>query len=164
MDSVEKRLTEIEARLAAATPGLWGVLRSTGLDEVWQIGPIHSTRDGALCAHDADVDFVAYAVEDVRWLSDQLRQTRELLAKFAALNPLDWLQVVDNHSFSVETLWFCWCCDQDSDSRETFVHSPDCLWAAARAMLGVEDNAKDAGWHTDYLETRDPKEPADGQR
>ena len=164
MDSVEKRIAEIEARLDGATPGPRGVMRSTGPDEVWQIGPIHSTRDGALCAHDADVDFVAYAVEDVRWLSDQLRQTRELLAKFAALNPLDWLQVVDNHSFSVETLWFCWCCDQDSDSRETFVHSPDCLWVAARAMLGMEDNAKDAGWHTDYLETRDPKGVGDVQR
>jgi len=134
MSDIEKRLAEIEARLTAATPG-----------------PLE------LCL------LASHAQDDIPWLVDQLRQARDLLAKFAALNPLDWLQVVDNHSFSVETLWFCWCCDQDSDSRETFVHSPDCLWVAARAMLGVEDNAKDAGRHTDYLETRGPKGVGDGQ-
>jgi hypothetical protein len=164
MSGVEQRLAEIEARLAAATQGPWGVLRSTGPDEVWQIGPIHTTRAGALCAHDADVDFVAYAVEDVRWLSDQLRQARDLLAKFAALNPIDWHETDDNDEFCVATPWFYWCCDQESYSKETLVHSPDCPWVAARAMLSMEENAKDAGWHTDYLETRDPKGVGDVQR
>jgi hypothetical protein len=113
MSDVVRRLADIEARLGAASPGPW-----------------------ELCL------LASHAQDDIPWLVDQLRQTRDLLAQFAALNPLDWHEIDDNDGYCVETLWFCWCCDRNGYSRETFVHSPDCLWVAARAMLGMEEKGE----------------------
>jgi hypothetical protein len=74
MSDVERRLADIRTRMEAATPGPWMVLRAAEDDSAWEIGPIWSMRDGALHAHDADVDFMVHAVDDIPWLIDELNR------------------------------------------------------------------------------------------
>ncbi len=114
MDSVEKRIAEIRARLAAATPGPWDVLKSTGPDEVWEIGPIHSTRDGALDARDADVDFVAHAAEDIPWLIANLRQSLRIAEAYRSA-----------YCLLVTMIGPCSC---DPIWTNRGLHGPHCMW------------------------------------
>ncbi len=124
MDNIEKRLAEIRARLAAATPGPWDVLKSTGPDEVWEIGPIHSTRDGALDARDADVDFMVHAVDDIPWLIDELNRAMRVTDAYRRA-----------YTELIETIGSC-SCPPIWSSRG--LHGPHCMWN----NTGVSDIAE----------------------
>lgn len=77
-DDIEKRLAEIRARLAAATPGSWRAELEPGNDRViWDrngdwVANVHSAGDETnVIAFDqsaADTVFIANAPADIAWL------------------------------------------------------------------------------------------------
>ena len=114
MSDIEKRLAEIEARLAAATPGPWMVLRAAEDDSAWEIGPIWSMPDGALHAHDADVDFMVHAVDDIPWLIDELNRAMRVTDAYRRA-----------YTELIETIGSC-SCPPIWSSRG--LHGPHCMW------------------------------------
>ena len=129
MDSVEKRLTEIEARLDGATPGPWA---AESAKESWcgVYGPDRSVLLYGLSSYEddvaeeyvqdlANVTFAANAREDIPWLICNLtRALQEADAYRRAYNEV------------VETIGPCTC---DLFWASKGVHDHDCMWA----MTGV---------------------------
>ena len=83
MDSVDKRLSEIEARLDAATPGPWvaesakeswcGVYGPGGSVLLYGISSYEDDVAGEYAQDLANVTFAANAMEDIPWLILQVR-------------------------------------------------------------------------------------------
>jgi hypothetical protein len=72
----EKRIEEIECRLGNATAGEWKAAWTTVQDEKGMytcsaVGPEHGPyfdENNAIAAVDGDTIFIAYAIEDIRYL------------------------------------------------------------------------------------------------
>jgi len=133
LEEIQRRLEEIEARAAKATPGPW---ESDGV----RVYSYHSKCKYGLVA-DCDLelaikgaepqlpydpDFIAHTREDVPWLRQIVR---ELLAQYAAMQePLEWLASIEEcgDGFVVG----------DPMNEEHAKHCPECqaILAARKAL------------------------------
>lgn len=124
MDNVEKRIAEIESRLAAATPGPWvaesakeswcGVYSPGGSVLLYGISSYEDDVAGEYAQDLANVTFAANAREDIAWLICNLtRALQEADAYRRAYNEL------------VDMIGLC-SCDPIWTGRG--LHGPHCMW------------------------------------
>ncbi|MCZ1014039.1 hypothetical protein [Streptomyces noursei] len=78
------RLTEIAARVAAATPGPWLQRSDAGIVTDSDGHPL--AVFGTSGPHCADAAFIAHAPEDVPWLLEQLEQARGIAVRLEQEN------------------------------------------------------------------------------
>lgn len=87
--SVEQRLSEIEARAQAATPGPWVV---EDFDDRTQAVSAPTTREYWVCIIDnagpAAAEFIAHSRADVEWLVAQVRGLYAIVKDLADEDPL----------------------------------------------------------------------------
>ena len=124
MSGVEKRLSEIEARLDAATPGPWvaesakeswcGVYSPGGSVLLYGISSYEDDVAGEYAQDLANVTFAANAREDIAWLICNLtRALQEANAYCHAYNEL------------VDMIGLCSC---DPIWTNRGLHGPHCMW------------------------------------
>ena len=76
-------LSEIEARVAATTPGTWTYLRPRHNEARWIVHNGDSSADVISTENEADAAFIAHAKQDIALLIEEVRVLR------AYLNRLD---------------------------------------------------------------------------
>jgi len=123
LEEIQRRLEEIEARAAKATPGPWRWIPHKG-DPYWRHELQGASRHVGVWPEDAD--FIAACREDNPWLCQVVR---ELLAQYAAMRePLEWLASIDEcgDGFIVG----------DPVNEEHAKHCPECqaILAARKAL------------------------------
>jgi len=124
MCSVENRLSEIEARLAAATPGPWaaesakeswcGVYGPGGSVLLYGISSYEDDVAGEYAQDLANVTFAANAREDIAWLICNLKRALQKANAYChAYNEL------------VDMIGLCSC---DPIWTNRGLHGPHCMW------------------------------------
>jgi len=123
LEEIQRRLEEIEARAAKATPGPWRWIPHKG-DPYWRYELQGASRHVGVWPEDAD--FIAACREDNPWLCQVVR---EFLAQYAAMRePLEWLASIEEcgNGFVVG----------DPVNEEHAKHCPECqaILAARKAL------------------------------